>query len=200
MADRLKRESEATNKGGVNLSSPRLLSLNVCEIPDFRIILEDNSRRRLSMNGLITGAFSGLLATIPMTLAMKALHEQLPDEEKYPLPPRLIVENAEDAAGVKEEVDEKDEHHLTLVSHFAYGSAAGAVYGGAMSAMDAEPNVVNGVAYGLGVWTASYLGLLPALGLLAPATEHPARRNALMIAAHVVWGASLGITAKRLSR
>jgi uncharacterized membrane protein YagU involved in acid resistance len=69
-----------------------------------------------------------------------------------------------------------------------------------MSAMDAEPNVVNGVAYGLGVWTASYLGLLPALGLLAPATEHPARRNALMIAAHVVWGASLGITAKRLSR
>ena len=151
------------------------------------------------MNGLITGAVAGLVATIPMTLAMKAMHSQLPAEEKYPLPPRLIVENAEDAAGVEEELDEKDEHRLTLASHFAYGSAAGAVFGAAMNAMDVKPNAANGVAYGLGVWTASYIGLLPALGLLAPATEHPARRNALMIAAHVVWGASLGWTAARLN-
>ena len=151
------------------------------------------------MNGLITGAVAGLLATIPMTLAMKAMHEQLPAEEKYPLPPRLIVENAEEAAGVEDKLEEKDEQSLTLVSHFAYGSAAGAAYGAALNAVDARPNAMNGVAYGLGVWTASYLGLLPALGLLAPATEHPARRNAVMIAAHIVWGASLGWTAGHLN-
>jgi len=151
------------------------------------------------MNGLVAGAVAGFVATIPMTLAMKAMHEMLPEEEKYPLPPRLIVENAEQAAGVEEKLDEKDEHRLTLASHFAYGTATGAIYGAAMNAMDAEPNAMNGVAYGLGVWTASYLGLLPAVGLLAPATEHPARRNALMIAAHVVWGASLGWTARRLN-
>ena len=36
------------------------------------------------------------------------------------------------------------------------------------------------------------MGLLPAAGILKPATEHPARRNALMIASHLVWGAALG--------
>ena len=150
------------------------------------------------MNGLLAGAVAGFVATIPMTLAMKAMHEYLPEEEKYPLPPRLIVENAEEAAGVERELDEKDEHRLTLVSHFAYGAGAGALYGASMNALDVKPNAANGVVYGLGVWSASYLGLLPALGLLAPATEHPARRNALMIAAHVVWGASLGWAAARL--
>jgi len=42
------------------------------------------------------------------------------------------------------------------------------------------------------VWGGSYLGLLPSLGILRPATDHPAQRNALMIAAHLVWGATLG--------
>ena len=151
------------------------------------------------MSGLISGAMAGFVATIPMTLAMKAMHEMLPEEEKYPLPPRLIVENAEETAGVEEKLDEKDKHHLTLASHFAYGSAAGALYNATMNTLDLQPNAANGIAYGLGVWSASYLGLLPALGLLAPATEHPARRNALMIAAHVVWGASLGWTAGHLN-
>jgi putative membrane protein len=43
------------------------------------------------------------------------------------------------------------------------------------------------------VWAGSYLGLLPVLGILSPATRHPTGRNALMIAAHIIWGATLGI-------
>lgn len=150
------------------------------------------------MNGLIKGAIAGLFATVPMTIAMKVLHEQLPHEERYPLPPRLIVENAAEAADVEHELGEDEEYKLTVLAHFAYGAATGAIYSGALSAMDAKPGAANGVAYGLGVWTLSYLGLLPAVGLLEPATEHPARRNAVMIAAHVVWGASLGWAARRL--
>jgi hypothetical protein len=41
---------------------------------------------------------------------------------------------------------------------------------------------------------------MPALGLLSPATEHPGRRNALMIAAHLVWGSATGIIFDRLQR
>jgi putative membrane protein len=51
----------------------------------------------------------------------------------------------------------------------------------------------TGTAFGLLVWTASYLGLLPSAGILSPATAHPARRNALMIVAHVIWGVTLGL-------
>ena len=150
------------------------------------------------MNGLIKGAIAGFVATIPMTIAMKALHSQLPREEQYPLPPRLIIESAAEKMEVEDELDESDEYALTLISHFSYGTATGAIYAGALEFQKMEPTVANGIAYGLGVWTLSYLGLLPGLGLLTPATEHPARRNALMIAAHVVWGASLGATARRL--
>jgi uncharacterized membrane protein YagU involved in acid resistance len=53
-------------------------------------------------------------------------------------------------------------------------------------------NAWTGATFGLGVWVASYLGLMPMLGILRPATRHPARRNALMIAAHLVWGGVLG--------
>jgi hypothetical protein len=43
---------------------------------------------------------------------------------------------------------------------------------------------------------ASYLGGLPALGIQRPATEHNRARRRLMIAAHVVYGAALGLTAR----
>ncbi len=46
----------------------------------------------------------------------------------------------------------------------------------------------RGMLFGLLVWIVSYLGLLPGLRVLTPATEHPVRRSALMVAAHLVWG------------
>ena len=46
-----------------------------------------------------------------------------------------------------------------------------------------------GSGAGVAVWAASYFGWIPAMGLLSPAHRHPPARNALMIAAHLVWGA-----------
>ncbi len=34
---------------------------------------------------------------------------------------------------------------------------------------------------------------MPALRILRPATEHPARRTALMIGAHIIWGSVVGL-------
>jgi hypothetical protein len=50
------------------------------------------------------------------------------------------------------------------------------------------------------VWAGSYLGLLPMTGLLHSATRERAERNALMIAAHVVWGGVLGALAEHANR
>lgn len=41
---------------------------------------------------LIAGSVAGCVATLPMTLAMEAMHRQLPPEEQYPLPPREITD------------------------------------------------------------------------------------------------------------
>jgi len=132
-----------------------------------------------------------------MTLAMEAMHRLLPQHERHPLPPRLITDQVAEKAGVKEQMDEEDRFWVSLASHFGYGTAAGAVYAPLSRAIPLPP-ALGGMAFGLGVWAGSYLGLLPALNILRPATEHPPRRTALMISAHLVWGAALGVLVDRM--
>jgi hypothetical protein len=151
------------------------------------------------MNGILLGALAGLAATGPMTLAMKLMHEQLPRGERYPLPPRQVTEGLAEKAGVNEHFDEEEREAATWVSHFAYGTACGALYGAVSGGRAGGHPLLAGVGFGLAVWAGSYLGWLPAAGIISPATEHPPRRNALMIAAHVVWGAGLGAVVAGLS-
>src|SRR5207253_7485740 len=95
------------------------------------------------------------------------------------------------------ELSERQHRDLALAAHFAYGAATGTLYAAVVPALPRAP-LATGMAYGLAVWAGSYLGLLPALGILRPATEHPPRRTALMITAHLVWGAALGILVDRM--
>jgi uncharacterized membrane protein YagU involved in acid resistance len=157
------------------------------------------SPRRGLMNLFLTGAIAGFIATIPMTALMEALHSKLPEEEKYPLPPKEIAMELAEKAGVEEELNEPQLTGLTLFSHFLYGTAAGALYA-PLSRIVPIHSAFGGATYGLAVWAGSYLKLIPELGILRPATEHPARRNALMIAAHLLWGASLGLSVDLMDR
>ena len=151
-----------------------------------------------SVNNIIAGAIAGFSATVPMTAAMAGMHKMLPRYEKYPLPPRLITENVLEKADVAEQVPENSERQLALVNHFAYGLATGAIYASGLRAFGVRPTVANGVAFGLAVWAGSYQALLPMVGLFPPADEQPARRNALMIAAHIVWGGALGLILSKM--
>jgi uncharacterized membrane protein YagU involved in acid resistance len=145
------------------------------------------------MNFWLAGSLAGFVATAHMTAAMLLMHRRLPRRERYPLPPAEITSKIAREAGVHKHIDETRRHlSATVLSHFGYGAAAGTLYA-PLSRQLPGPPLLKGVAFGLVVWTGSYLGLLPALGILRPATEHPARRNALMIAAHVVWGSVLGL-------
>jgi uncharacterized membrane protein YagU involved in acid resistance len=130
-----------------------------------------------------------------MTAVMMALHQVLPGEPDSPLPPRHITENAAEAAGAGEAMDNMDEggrKATTLAAHFGYGAAAGAAYV-PLAGKSGLPPAAEGALFGLAVWGGSYLGLMPATGLYNSAKDEPAARNVLMIAAHLVWGASLGV-------
>lgn len=143
----------------------------------------------------VRGAGAGLVATAPMTLAMEVLFRLLPRHEQYALPPSRITAELTDKLGLRDDVDRPAHIAITLVNHFAYGAAAGAVYGPIAQGLRVRrrvPSLVTGIGWGLVVWGVSYLGVLPAAGLLRPATEHPVGRNVLMITAHVIWGAVLG--------
>lgn len=137
---------------------------------------------------ILRSATAGLAATVPMTAAMVLLHRRLPSQQQYALPPGLIVGQLAPALSGKQKGD------ATLAAHLAYGAAAGAVY----AAMPKSGRrALDGAAFGLLVWAGSYLGWLPVAGLMPPATSVPARRNALMLAAHLVWGVTLGLLSPR---
>lgn len=142
--------------------------------------------------GWLAGSLAGLAATAPMTALMNALHPTLAPDDPQPLPPRQITMQAADSAGVKDDLDEESKTGLTMLAHFGYGTGAGALYGAAAPHLPFTP-AVNGIAYGLTVWAGSYMGWLPAARILPPVSEQPAGRTAVMIAAHVAWGATLGV-------
>jgi hypothetical protein len=137
---------------------------------------------------LVLGAVAGFVGTMAMTSAMRRLHARLPAQERYPLTPREIV----DAAADPPNEAAKD---LTVAAHFVYGAACGAL----LAAADPRPSKRVGAASGAAIWLGSYMGWIPALNLLRPATEHPARRNALMIAVHLVWGTSTAAALRELA-
>ncbi|MEA2708783.1 MAG: hypothetical protein QOF78_1384 [Phycisphaerales bacterium] len=151
------------------------------------------------MNKFVAGTLAGLTATAPMTAAMIAMHKVLPAHERYPLPPRKVTMRAARMVGLKKHLDEPEKKVATLAAHFGYGAAMGGLF--ALLAPRAPgPAVPKGIAWGLIVWTTSYLGLLPATGLHEPATQHPRERNILMVLAHIIWGASLGLLLSRRVR
>lgn len=130
------------------------------------------------------GALAGLAATMAMTAFMQRAYARLPASERYPLPPRELTERI---------VDAPDLPTTTMLSHFSYGALAGALYG-------ILPERPAGIVFGPLVWAASYLGWIPVSGRLRSAVDHPARRNALMLCAHLVWGAALSFGLKELER
>lgn len=150
------------------------------------------------MNRLLAGALAGGVGTYAMTMAKRCLFPKLPPAERYPLPPREITQDVVERVAGREVADEELLLDATLASHFAYGAASGAVF--AMLGLHEKHPVANGVAFGVAVWAVSYLGWLPAAGILTPATRHPPARNALMIAVHVVWGGVTGDAVARLLR
>jgi uncharacterized membrane protein YagU involved in acid resistance len=154
--------------------------------------IPDNDRLKLTSR-LILGGIAGFVGTMAMTAAMRRLHRRLPAEERYPLTPREIVDSGSKQLGVP--LTGEVAKDVSTAAHFAYGAAMGAV----IAAMNPDPRKRTGAAAGAAVWLASYMGWIPAVGTLEPATKHPARRNLLMIGVHLVWGAATAAAMRELT-
>ncbi len=147
----------------------------------------------------LKGALAGFVATLPMSIFMLATQRFLPKRQQYELPPEMITKELAHRAHVRHHLNKQLILGATTVSHFGYGAVVGAAYGPLQKRVPLS-TIVQGVLYGLFVWAASYLGLLPLLGISASGHKEPVRRNLMMIAAHVVWGASMGAMARLLFR
>lgn len=151
------------------------------------------------MGRFTAGALAGIFGTIFHTAVTWALHPRLPRARHRPAPPVEITARIAERADLD---TAKTGPGLLIASgalHFGYGAATGALYPLVADRMRAPP-AVTGIAFGLGVWAASYLGWIPAARLLAPATRQPAERNTTMILAHIAWGAALGLAYDKLRK
>jgi uncharacterized membrane protein YagU involved in acid resistance len=148
---------------------------------------------------LLTGTVAGTLATIPMTAYWEYMHTHLPGEPPRPLPPREIVEAIAVKRGVSRQMSERDMQNAAMFAHVGYGALTGALFG-ALAPARPPAAIGAGMLFGLCIWTASYLGWLPAAGVRhSPRYDQPAR-TALMISSHLVWGAATGLVAGLLLR
>ncbi|HYJ30223.1 MAG TPA: hypothetical protein VEW25_07785 [Allosphingosinicella sp.] len=150
------------------------------------------SRKPRFASRLVIGAIAGFVGTMTMTAAMRRLHRRLPKAERYPLTPREIVDSVGDQLHVP--LGGETAKDVTTAAHFLYGAAMGAL----ISALNPDTSKRGGALAGAAVWLASYMGWIPAVGTLEPATKHPARRNALMIGVHLVWGSTTAAAIREL--
>jgi len=151
-----------------------------------------NSKPRTYLETVLQGGVAGCVATGPMTLFMIGAHRYLPLRQQSSLPPRKLTMDLARRVGLKKHMDQPQRTAATWLAHFAYGTAIGAAYA-PLARKIPGPSVVKGTAFGLAVWLASYMIGIPALQMPEAAKDQPVHRNALMIGAHVVWGAVAGI-------
>ena len=72
--------------------------------------------------------------------------------------------------------------------HLGYGMTAGLLYG---LLPHSKWRALEGVALGLGVWAAGYLGWLPATKLMPPITEHTPTQIAVPVVEHALFGVAV---------
>jgi hypothetical protein len=80
--------------------------------------------------------------------------------------------------------------------HWLYGTQWGVVY----TLLRGQGGPLSGLLYGAFLWAASDELLLWALGIAEAPTEYPAKSHLLALASHCVYGMTVGIAARGLSR
>ncbi len=140
----------------------------------------------------LQGAIAGLIGTVPMTAFMFLTQRFLPKGQRYALPPEILTDELAHRAHVRMHMNKMQILAATTVSHFGYGATMGVLYS-PLSKRLPFPAAVKGVLFGLFIWAASYLGLLPLVGMSESGHSEPGHRNLMMIVAHVVWGSVMGV-------
>jgi uncharacterized membrane protein YagU involved in acid resistance len=117
------------------------------------------------------------------------------------LPPAKITQAALDAAGMRAGVDDATETALTVANHWAFGTVAGTLFGAVSPVLRLPlPPALQGTVFGLVVWFISYMGWVPAAGLMRHPRQQRLDQALMPLLAHVVYGLTLGMAFGALER
>jgi uncharacterized membrane protein YagU involved in acid resistance len=101
-----------------------------------------------------------------------------------------VAKRAADALGEGAHVSKHDVPLLTNVVHWSYGTGLGVLYALAARAIKPSP-LLGGLGFGVGVWSAAYVQLVP-LGIYEPPWRYPPGELALDLSYHLAYGAAVG--------
>jgi putative membrane protein len=167
------------------------------------MFMQKTTGRLEAMNGFqkqytpLRGALAGFVGTLPMTIFMLSTQRFLPKGQRYDLPPEIITRDVTEKAHIKQHMNKAQILAVTTASHFGYGAGMGMLYGILARRLPFN-SVLKGILFSVIVWVVSYQMLLPVIGIRESAQRETTHRNLMMIAAHIVWGASTGLAADSL--
>src|SRR5579885_2143829 len=148
----------------------------------------------------LQGMGGGALGTAMMSALMLAAHKaglmgRLPPER---ITQRLFFR------GFRRARRQNEKDMLAGALHVGFGVAAGSLFGVARLHLFARAGPLAlgalGIGYGTVIWFVSYMGWVPALGLMPPAQRDRPDRQTVMVLAHWLFGATLGLIVGMLSR
>jgi fatty acid desaturase len=150
-----------------------------------------------SRRAAVAGASVGVAATLGMSAVMMA-GQRFGLTGRHP-PEEIVDRSAERLTGHR--LEEQHADAAGAIAHLAFGAAAGAMFAiGWGKLHPAIPASLAGVGYATGIWSASYLGWVPALGLMPPAEQDDRSRQTVLLVAHWVYGVILGTVVERLTQ
>lgn len=139
------------------------------------------------MKRLFRGVVAGTLATGVMS-ALMLVGKRLGLVGE--MPPEKVTAKLLNEAGIHRSAKEQDA--IATALHFGFGAGAGAAFA-LMAPRPLAVRVPAGMAYGAAIWGVSYMGWVPAVGIMPAADRDRRDRQAVMLAAHLVFGAALGV-------
>lgn len=136
-------------------------------------------RERSIVKGAIAGAIGGLAGAGAKMLVEKIFPPRVQGQTAPP------VALAEQVAG--QPLPDGQKHVAEQGIHWAFGAAAGAVYG---AMVEAEPSLGawRGAAFGVTLNKLTHESLLPKMGLSAPKEKQPAQERISEWVSHAVYG------------
>lgn len=141
---------------------------------------------------LVRGAVAGTAATAAMSGLMLGSRRLGFSERQAP---EEVVRRAGDLVGAEPQGRTADA--LASLAHLGFGAGCGALHA---LLPRVGPAPARGAALGLVVYAASYEGWVPAMGAMPPAHRDARDRQAVLLAAHVVYGLVLGVLEERWRR
>jgi uncharacterized membrane protein YagU involved in acid resistance len=110
------------------------------------------------------------------------------------MPPEKITAKFLNTVGIDRSRTQQDV--LATLTHVGFGAAAGAVFGMA-APRRLMARIPLGMAYGTAIWGVSYMGWVPALGIMPQPDRDRRDRQLVMLAGHLVYGTALALMVGR---